>query len=304
MMAGPVISAVVHDGMVSADTDTPVPWWSFAKTVLACAALRLVAAGRLQLDEPVRSKTFTLRQLLQHRAGLRCYGGLQAYHAAVAAAEPAWPVEEMLRRVDADALAYAPGQGWGYSNVGYFLVRRLIEDEAGVPLGAALERLVFGPLGIGGVIVADSLSDLDATAWGNERGYDARWVYHGLLIGPAGAAATFLHRLLAGGLLPAGILRAMLDGFPVGGAVPGRPWQTARYGLGVMVGEGVPPGLYVGHSGGGPGSTSAVYRLAATAGDGRSLPVGAAFAPIEAPGMVEARAMALASGQAGPGVPG
>jgi CubicO group peptidase (beta-lactamase class C family) len=304
MTAGMVITAAVHGGAVTADTDAPVPWWSFAKTVLAAAALMLVAAGRLQLDEPVRGRTFTLRQLLQHRAGLRCYGGLQAYHAAVAAAERAWPIEEMLRRVDADTLAYAPGQGWGYSNLGYLLVRRFIEDEAGMPLGPALERLVFGPLGIDGVTVADSLSDLDATAWGNERGYDPRWVYHGLLIGPAGAAAMVLHRLLAGELLPADLLLAMLDAVPVGGVVPGRPWQTAQYGLGLMVGEGVPPGVYVGHSGGGPGSTSAVYRLAMNRAEGRSLPVGAAFAPLEEPGTVEGRAMALAGGQAGPGMVG
>ena len=82
------------------------------KTLLASAALALVAQGRLQLDEPVRGKPFTLRHLLGHRAGLRCYGGLRPSHEAVAAGEQPWDVEEMLRQVDADILAYEPGRGW------------------------------------------------------------------------------------------------------------------------------------------------------------------------------------------------
>src|SRR5580658_5547463 len=197
-----LITAVVQEESVRTDAETPVPWWSYTKTVLASAALALVDEGRLQLDEPVRGRLFTLRQLLQHRAGLRCYGTLRTYHAAVAEDEEPWPVKEMLRRVDAETLAYEPGHGWGYSNVGYLLVRNLIENEAGVPLGAALERLVFRPLGISGVAVAREPADLDATAWGNTRRYHPDWVYHGLLVGTPSAAALFLHRLLAGDLLP------------------------------------------------------------------------------------------------------
>lgn len=290
-----LITAVVQEGSVRTDADVPVPWWSFAKTVLASAALALVAEGRLQLDEPVRGKLFTLRQLLQHRAGLRCYGTLRAYHAAVADGGPPWPVEEMLRRADAETLAYEPGHGWAYSNIGYLLVRDLIEEEAGAPLGPALDRLVFGPLGISSVTVAREPADLDATAWGNARRYHPAWVYHGLLVGPPGAAALFLHRLLGGDLLPPDLLAAMHGNHPVGGAVPGRPWRTASYGLGLMIGQGEPPGEYVGHTGGGPGSTSAVYqRLEGIMGAGARC-TGAAFAPVDDPRLVEARAMELAA---------
>src|SRR5258708_10761012 len=52
-----------------------VPWWSFTKTVIAAAALALVRDGKLGLDEAVPGRPFTLRQLLQHRAGLTTYGG-------------------------------------------------------------------------------------------------------------------------------------------------------------------------------------------------------------------------------------
>jgi CubicO group peptidase (beta-lactamase class C family) len=290
-----LITAVVQEDSVRTDAETPVPWWSYAKTVLASAALILVAEGRLQLDEPVRGRLFTLRQLLQHRAGLRCYGTMRAYHSAVAEDEEPWPVKEMLRRVDAETLAYEPGHGWGYSNIGYLLVRNLIENEAGVPLGPALERLVFKPLGIAAVAVAREPVDLDATAWGNKRRYHPDWVYHGLLVGTASAAALFLHRLLAGDLLPPDLLSVMRDGHSVGGAIPGRPWKTASYGLGLMIGQGDPPGVYAGHTGGGPGSTSAVYQLAGDPAGANARCTGAAFAPVDDPGMVEARAMELAA---------
>jgi CubicO group peptidase (beta-lactamase class C family) len=49
-----VVTAAVVDGTVTVGdvADTPVPWWSFTKTVLAAAALVLVDAGRLALDTP------------------------------------------------------------------------------------------------------------------------------------------------------------------------------------------------------------------------------------------------------------
>jgi len=289
-----LVTALVRKDSVHSDTDMAVPWWSYAKTVLASAALALVGQGRLQLDEPVDGKPFTLRQLLQHRAGLPCYGTRRAYHEAVAQGQYPWEVDEMLRRVDAFTLAYEPGHGWGYSNVGYLLVRNLIERKADATLGPALERLVFAPLGVSGVTVAQVPDDLDATAWGNARRYHPGWVYHGLLVGPAGAAALFLHRLLAGDLLPPDLLTAMQVSHPVDGVVPGRPWRTTNYGLGLMIGQGEPPGEFVGHTGGGPGSSSAVYQLAAGTTQAHARCTGAAFAPVDDPGMVEIRALALA----------
>lgn len=293
-----LITASIRGGDLRASAETPmpwwpVPWWSLAKTVLASAALVLVAQGRLQLDVPIGGKRYTLRHLLGHRAGLRCYGGLRAYHDAVAAGDPPWSGAELLRRVGAggltDALGDAPGQGWEYSNVGYLLVRHLIEAEADAPLDVALERLVFRPLDVPGVTLAREPADLDATAWGNAKRYHPGWVYHGLLVGPALSAALFLHRLLAGHLLPPDLLTAMQEAYRVGGGLSGRPWTTANYGLGLMIGEGVPPGSYIGHTGGGPGSTAAVYRCADTGC------TAAAFAPIDDSGEVERRAMALAA---------
>ena len=39
---------------------------------------------------------------------------------------------------------FEPGQGWSYSNTGYFLVRRLIEQTTGIDIERALKTLVLG----------------------------------------------------------------------------------------------------------------------------------------------------------------
>lgn len=201
----------------------------------------------------------------------------------------------MLRWVDANAMTCEPGHGWAYSNVGYLLVRKLFEHEAGVPRGPALEHLVFRPLGISGVKVAREPADLDTAAWGNTRRYHPGWVYHGLLVGTPAAAALFVNHVLAGDLLSPGLLANMHGSHSVGGAIPGCPWQTASYGLGLMIGQGEPPGEYVGHFGGRPGSTSAIYQRVGSAAGAGIRYTGAAFAPVDDPGMVEARAMELAA---------
>jgi len=280
-----VLTATVEDGRLTEHDrrSLPVPWWSLTKTAIATAALALVGDGRLALDEPLDSRPYTLRQLLQHTAGVPEYGALAAYHEAVSRRDPPWSVEELLRRVVADRLLFAPGRGWTYSNVGYLFVRRLIENEMGKRFDTALRRLVFEPLGVPEVTLAREPADLDGTAWGNHVRYHPGWVYHGLAVGTPAEAALFVDRLLAGQLLPAELLRAMLEVHPVGGPVAGRPWQSPGYGLGIMVDAASPRGRCMGHTGGGPGSVATSFHFA----DLRPTRTVAAFAPVEDPGVVE-----------------
>lgn len=264
---------------------TMVPWWSFTKTVMAASALVLVAQGRLALDNPLAGHPHSLRHLLGHTAGVANYGGLAAYHEAVTGGAAPWPAAELLERCEAERLRFAPGEGWAYSNIGYLFVRRAIEEASGENLGNALAHLVLGPLGVDGARIALLPEDLHGVV-GVSPGYHPGWVYHGLLVGPLAQACLLLDRLLSGDLLRPDLLAAMTAPRRVGGPVAGRPWQEAAYGLGVMCGR-VDGGRRVcGHTGGGPGSTVAVYRDAAR---GRT---GAAFAEGPSEGAVEAAALA------------
>jgi len=240
--------------------DQPMPWWSFAKTVIAAAALALVAKGRLALDEALPGRPYTLRQLLQNRAGVPNYGGLAAYHEAVTRGEDPWPVEELLERAGADWLRFPPGQGWEYSNIGYLFARQCVERAAGEEFGVALERLVLAPLGIEGVRFARRRADLEGIR-GVIEGYHPGWVYHGLLVGPLRAACLLLDRVMSGGLLPTRLLDAMRDAHRLGGKIADRPWQTHGYGLGLMIGTVTGGARALGHTGGGPGSVCAIYHF-------------------------------------------
>ncbi len=53
--------------------DAVVPWWSFTKTLISTAALALVRDGVLRLDDRLPERPYSLRMLLQHRAGLADY---------------------------------------------------------------------------------------------------------------------------------------------------------------------------------------------------------------------------------------
>jgi CubicO group peptidase (beta-lactamase class C family) len=275
-----IAHVVVQDGaLVSAEGDAAeVPWWSFTKTVLAAAALALVRDGHLTLDDPLDGRDYSLRQLLQHRAGLRDYGTVPGYQKAVASHDDAWSEPVMFERARARDPLYRPGEGWAYSNIGYFFVRQLIERTTRQPLAAALSRLVLSPLGIEEVRLATRRGELAA-------GYDPRWAYPGVLIGPLRQAALLLDRLLCGDLLGEALISAMIARHPVGGSYPGRPWVAPGYGLGLMTGTVTEGTVLAGHTGGGPGSVIAVYRGMAS---GRTA---AAFTPGDDQGAVEQKCL-------------
>lgn len=169
-----------HSALVKTDGSVSVrgaatarfPWWSFTKTALAICALRLVEEGLVDLDALRPGKPFTLRQLLQHRAGVPEYGRLHSYHEAVARHDPPWSRELLLETVAADRLDFEPGTGWAYSNVGYLFVRDTIEQITGLTLAIALRRFVTDPLGLQSVKLATTPSDFSNVYWMSNSEYD------------------------------------------------------------------------------------------------------------------------------------
>lgn len=256
-----MLSSLISNGQpqTSASLEVTVPWWSFTKTVLAATSLSLVRDGLIRLDDPLLDQPYTLRQLLRHEAGLADYSELAEYHAAVRNNEPAWSVNEMMQRLDGARLRYSPGSGWRYSNVGYWLIGRLIERLTNLTLDEAVFQRVLSPLGLSNVRFAKTRADLQAPPRTSSSNYDPGWVYHGLLVGPVSQAALCLERLLRTDLLSKALRQEMQSARALGGPIPGRPWITPGYGLGVMQGS-IDGGYSLcGHTGCGPGSVIAVY---------------------------------------------
>ncbi|GJL61028.1 MAG: serine hydrolase [Nitrospirales bacterium] len=263
--------------------------------MIAACVLRLVEQGYINLDDLVKEKPYTLRHLLQHRAGVADYGGLRAYHNSVSRGEQPWPIEELFLRLNVETLLFKPGQKFMYSNIGYCYVRQLMENISGEPFHQCLRRLVFNPLHLKSARVVDTREDMKLSAFETDHDYHPGWVYHGLVMGSVADAALGLHGLLEGKLLRTPLLNEMLQCYPVGGEIPGRPWATTGYGLGLMIGQigmdGMPqPTRAIGHSAAGPGSVGAVYHFP----DISSKKTVAVFGPFGNEGITEAAALQMA----------
>lgn len=251
------------DGREGAHGDASLlfPYWSFTKTVIAILALKLYERGEIDLDQVLDGERFTLRQLLNHTSGLPDYSALSDYHASVAADEEPWRRDKLLDAALAKGFLFEPGQGWSYSNVGYMLARERLEAVTGQDLSTLVTDAVCRPLGLNSIELATTREQFRRVHWPGGATYHPGWVYHGCLIGTAEDAARLLHALFCGALLGAPALSDMQARIALGGALEGRPWTDCGYGLGLMIGRMGGAGRAIGHSGGGPFSTNAVYHF-------------------------------------------
>jgi D-alanyl-D-alanine carboxypeptidase len=229
--------------------------YSLTKTYLAVVVLRL----GLDLDERIRDRfddprlpDATLRQLLGHTSGIPDYGRLPAYGDAVRArTDHAWSDDELLAAALAETPAFAPGAGWDYSNTGYLLLRRLVDEQAPGGFAGAVAEHVLSPLGLADTELTEEVVELPS----GER-YDTRWVGHRTLVSTARDQLRFWTALAAGELVPLHELTAFTS---IGADAPG--FVRPGYGLGVMLDPGHRGGLLVGHGGGGPGYAAGAFAV-------------------------------------------
>lgn len=230
---------------------TVVPVYSVAKSFTAIAALR-----SLDLDAAVGDDVpglrddlaaLTLRALLTHRSGLGDYGSWPDYRDAVAARLEPWPETHVLERAELGA----PG-AFRYSNIGFLLVRRALEERHGSSFFDVLEGLVLEPLGVA-VLPFATLADWQHCSHPaideRLRAYHPGWVYPGTFAADPTEAARGI-ALVMRGALGEGVALALRSTLPVD--VPdSHPMSPAGYGFGVMTSG--DPVRVVGHGGGGPG---------------------------------------------------
>jgi len=241
--------AVGDDVEITGDPDARYPLYSVSKTAVAAAVLLLVREGAVELD--------SVRRLLDHTSGVRDYGSLPEYHEAVRTRPgSAWEDDEFLARTDAAGPTFGSGEGWAYSNTGYLMLRRLLDEHGG--LAEFLPRL-----GLTGAIVAERTDDLGAAVPAPSAllldgvddvrdAYDPHWVGHRTLVARAEDIVGFWRCLPAEMLDPHTFV-------PIGAEAPG--FVRPSYGLGVMADPDSPLGTVVGHGGGGPGYATAVFAV-------------------------------------------
>jgi CubicO group peptidase (beta-lactamase class C family) len=129
---------------------------SIAKPMTATAVMQLAEAGLVDLDAPIERylggltlhyrvaspEDVTVRRVLQHRAGLPPHNQLFFLDE-----EPEGrPLHETVRRYG--QILFDPGQSFIYSNLGYQLLARAVEQVSGIPFPRYMRERVFAPLGM------------------------------------------------------------------------------------------------------------------------------------------------------------
>lgn len=135
---------------VAATPETVYQSGSMGKQFTATAAMMLAEEGKIAIDDKI-SKYFpdapeswsniTIRNLLTHTAGTTDYPKDFDFRRDYTEAE-------LLKKAQAIPLAFAPGEKWSYSNVGYVTLGILISKVTGKFYGDFLQERIFRPLGM------------------------------------------------------------------------------------------------------------------------------------------------------------
>lgn len=279
----------------------------------------LVGEGRVSLEDTVQRRLpdmvrgngndgagITVRQLLQHTSGIHENPPEMAtaedyYRLRYEVRDPRDTVAAAMRH----APDFAPGAGWSYSNVGYFLLGLIIEQVANRPWYDEISARILEPLGLrdtrwpgdaptlpdphangyqqfeadGPLIDVTELVDADASA-----GY----------LSTTADVGTVYRSLLGGQLLRPEELAQMRTTVPVDG-VTGLVWSGASYGLGLFAVPLSCGGTYWMHNGGqtgfltnagvtDDGGRSAVVSLSATLAVGEDVTQSKGFAQLRTVG--------------------
>ncbi|MEM6788583.1 MAG: serine hydrolase domain-containing protein [Myxococcota bacterium] len=135
---------------------------SVTKPFTAVAIVQLAAAGKLSLDDSLRSfipelpdthRAITLEQVLSHRSGL---GSYTENEALMATRQRPRSRKEMIQVIAQEPLRFPAGEKWAYSNSGYFLLGVVIERVAGQSYPEYLRQHVFAPAGMSETSTTDA----------------------------------------------------------------------------------------------------------------------------------------------------
>lgn len=147
--------------------DTIFRLYSMSKAITTAAALTLVDAGKIGLDDPVSkyipsfkdlqvagpdglrapSRAMTVKDLMLHISGLSYGSGPDAHKEAYSRLKPleSKDLAEMAEKLAKVPLAHDPGADWTYS-VSTDVLGRIVEVASGEPLDVYLQKAIFDPL--------------------------------------------------------------------------------------------------------------------------------------------------------------
>ncbi|MFI8687070.1 serine hydrolase domain-containing protein [Rossellomorea sp. NPDC077527] len=215
---------------------------SITKLVTSTLILKLQEEGRLSLDQSVESilpgilengSWISLRQLLQHRSGLKDYiwmdvAGTKCIEHAVTSLQDHFPPQSLVRLVANHDLEVEPGTEFFYSNTGYIILGMIVEKCTGKRVKDVIDQWIIQPLqlkrtflpstsnlvspyGTGHSIATPDLTDLsgDLTKI-TELNVSMLWTAGALISNPS-EIQSFMKAVISGGLLSDGSMHQMLE---------------------------------------------------------------------------------------------
>jgi CubicO group peptidase (beta-lactamase class C family) len=126
---------------------------SISKQFTAMLVTQLAEKEKLRLDNTIADflpdfpkdigRKITVEMLLCHTSGLPFPEGIEKYYYASTKDEY---LQEFLKQLAEEGLRFDPGEGYGYSNAGYFILGLIIEKVAGKAYEDVLHEQILKPL--------------------------------------------------------------------------------------------------------------------------------------------------------------
>jgi CubicO group peptidase (beta-lactamase class C family) len=131
-------------------TETRFQLASVAKTITATAIMMLVERGQIQLQSPISTyladtpeewKNITVQHLLSHTSGIPDYFSFDEFEH-----EMNLTPSGVIQVAKTYPLDFPPGSEFSYTNTGYVLLGKIIEEVSGKTYAQFLRETIFDPL--------------------------------------------------------------------------------------------------------------------------------------------------------------
>jgi CubicO group peptidase (beta-lactamase class C family) len=137
--------------------DTKFNLGSMNKMFTAVAIAQLAEAGKLSFDDPlarflpnalpkIDAQKIKIKHLLTHTSGLGDYIFTPEMEKLSTARFRS--VDDWMGRVKDDTLAFEPGTSWHYSNTGYLVLGKVIEQITGLSYFDYIRKYIYSPVGM------------------------------------------------------------------------------------------------------------------------------------------------------------
>ena len=171
---------------IAVDAQTAFYAFSMTKTFTATATMHLVAQGRLQLDDLVKSHLpafelgdeMTVRHLLAHSSGLSNPLPIRWIH--LVEEHETFEEDAFFRKVfqGLKKPSRKPNERFAYTNLGFVVLGQIIETVSGMPYKEYIRQYIIQPLG-----VSDQLGFERQPGWKVAGGYHRAFSFGNLLLG-------------------------------------------------------------------------------------------------------------------------